>query len=168
MYGTRRRSFLYILWMRIWLAFAAIAFAGCGGNGNDLSGSLSEVYPLDFDDVTLQQEQSSLLISYNVHGGSVSIAAKLVVDLSGITVVGGQAIDLAQVVTNNQMRGILYRVDPGMTPLPIKTGQLVLDNPPVLNSTLSGHFNTTLSMPDGRTLNGDFRGTLTNPAGGSP
>jgi hypothetical protein len=139
---------------------AAIALAGCGGNGNDLSGSLSEVYPLDFDNVTLQEAQNSLIISYNVSSGPVAKAAKLVVDISGITGFTGQAIDLVQMV-NQAPRGTLTRVEAMTFPLPIKSGQLVLDNPPTLNSALSGHFNTTLSMPDGRTLNGDFRGTLT-------
>jgi hypothetical protein len=144
--------------MKRLLLVVALAVAGCGGgNGNDLTGSLSEVYPLDFDTVEIDQLGSTIVITY-VHspGSDIAKTAKLIVDTTNIALDQPPTmINLAEMF-NGSTRGILQRVEKTTIGFPIMNGHLLLNQKPTPNATLSGSFSTTLSDPMGRTLNGDF------------
>jgi len=134
-------------------------FAACGSSANTLSGSISEQYSLDFDSVAIARTDPFVVVSYVKASGPVAKPAKLAVALTGITVTPKAMIDLAAMV-GGATRGTLTRVEATTIEFPIKTGSVVFDEVPDANATITGHFNATLSMPDGRTLNGDFSGPV--------
>ena len=140
-------------------ALGAVAVAGCGSSANSLFGSISAEYSLDFDSTQINTTTPFLVISYIRSSGPVGKPAKLSVDLSGVNVTAGSPIDLTMLV-GNAPRGTLQRIESTTINFPIKTGTIVLDEAPKANANLSGHFNATLSMPDGRTLDGTFSGTV--------
>ena len=134
--------------------------SGCGGSQNSLTGSVSEIYALDFDTVSASLLDQFLIIEYDKGpGGSEGKAAKLSVDMTGITAMAGASIDLTQMVAGNP-RGTLQQILGTTVDFPLMLGTLTVDEAPVAGKELSGHFSTTLSMPMGRTLNGTFDATV--------
>jgi hypothetical protein len=134
--------------------------AGCGDSQNQLTGSVSEIYALDFDSVSVSLLDQFLIIEYDKGpGGSAGKAAKLAVDMTGISAMAGTQIDLTQVVAGNP-RGTLQQILGTTVDFPLMLGTLTVNQAPVANKELSGHFSTTLSMPMGRTLNGTFDATV--------
>jgi hypothetical protein len=139
---------------------ACLAAAGCGSSQNTLTGSIADEYDLSFDSVTVQWVTNQyLVISYVNNGGTIAKPMKLTVDLTGLTPMSGQMIDLAEMV-NGAERGTLQRVESTTLTFPIMTGNLVLDGGLIPNQGLCGHWHTTVTMPMGRTVNGDFCATL--------
>jgi hypothetical protein len=138
---------------------ACLALASCSSNSNQLSGSLGQIYDLSFRSVTIVLQGEHVSIQYV--GSSVDPAV-LVVDLTNIVNVAGSSIDLAQLV-NGQPRGVLQRVGTVTTDLPLERGTVTFDQVPQVGQTLSGSFYTTLSNPEGYTLNGNFSATVTAP-----
>jgi hypothetical protein len=138
---------------------ACLALGSCSSNGNQLSGSLGQIYDLSFSSVTIVLQGEHVSIQYI---GSNVDPAVLVVDLTNIVNVAGSSIDLTQLV-NGQPRGVLQRVGTVTTDLPIERGTVTFDQVPQVGQTLSGSFYTTLSTPEGYTLNGNFSDTVTAP-----
>jgi hypothetical protein len=138
---------------------ACLALAGCSSNSNQLSGSLGQIYDLSFSSVTIVLQGEHVSIQYV--GSSVDPAV-LVVDLTNVVNVAGSSIDLSQLV-DGQPRGVLQRVGMVTTDLPIERGTVTFDQVPQVGQTLSGSFFTTLSNPEGYTLNGNFSATVTAP-----
>jgi hypothetical protein len=68
----------------------------------------------------------------------------------------GNDIDLTENVAGLP-RGTLQRVETTTTDFPLKVGTVHFNQEPVAATDLGGWFHTTLSEPDGRTLNGDFQ-----------
>ncbi len=134
-----------------------IAIAGCGSGGNSLYGSLSEVYDLGYDTVSVSEIGSFIVIEYDLANGGKT--AKLSVDLNGLVPTAGEMITLTDLVDNSP-RGTLERIVDMTIELPIQTGTLVLNDALTVGQSVSGHFATTLSNPNGRTLDGDFKATL--------
>lgn len=145
-------------WRAIVVA-AGLALTACSSNSNQLSGSLGQLYDLSFNSVTIVLQGKNVSIQYI---GSGVDPAVLVVDLTNIENVAGSSIDLTQLV-NGQPRGVLQRVGTVTTDLPIERGTVTFDQVPQVGQTLSGNFHTTLSNPDGYTLNGDFSASVTSP-----
>lgn len=138
-----------------WLLLFA-ASVGCGEDKNKLSGSVAEVYPLGFDSVQVSIQGSFLVVEYAKGSGKV---VKLSVSNENLTVQPGQSIDLTEAVTNGK-RGTLQRIVETTIDLPMMTGTLTLESVPKTGAELTGHFRALLSAPAGRTLNGDFSGTV--------
>ena len=138
---------------------ACVALPACSSNSNQLSGSLGDIYDLSFNSVTIVLQGKSVSIQYV---GSGVDPAVLIVDLTNIVNVAGSSIDLTQQV-NGQPRGALQRVGTTTTDLPIKDGTVVFDQVPQVGQNLSGNFHTTLSNPEGYTLNGQFAANVTSP-----
>lgn len=138
------------------LVLSLAALTSCGDSANRLFGSVSETYPLDFESVQLSTIDQFLVIEY-LKGTSKVL--KVAVNLTGLTVTPGQDIDLAATVAGGS-RGTLQRIVEATIDLPLERGTLVLDAAPQPDAVLSGRFRTTLSSPNGRTLNGDFKAKL--------
>lgn len=138
------------------LSLLVCAAAACGSEPNRLYGSADEIYDLSFDSVAVSKVSSYLVIEYLKGTAKV---LKCTVDLAGLTVTPGQAIDLLQ-LSSGVPRGTLQRVVQSTIEIPIQYGTLTLDGVPVAGVELSGSFRTTLPSTTGgaagRTLNGDF------------
>ncbi len=130
--------------------------SGCEEDKNKLFGSVSEVYPLAFDAVSVSIQGSFLVIEYTKGSGKV---VKLSLSNENLTVQPGQSIDLLMPVTSGT-RGTLQRIVETTIELPMMTGTLTLDGVPKVGAQLTGHFRTLLMVPSGRTLNGDFSATV--------
>ena len=143
-------------------ALVALALAclpglqGCEEEKNKLFGSVSEVYPLAFDAVSVSIQGTFLVIEYTKGAGKV---VKLSMSNESLTVQPGQPIDLLMPVMNGT-RGTLQRIVETSIDLPMMTGTLTLDGVPKPGAELSGRFRTLLMVPSGRTLNGDFSATV--------
>jgi hypothetical protein len=130
---------------------------GCSKEDNKLYGSVSAVYSLDFDSVQIVRVGGQVSVEYQRSSGAK--AAKLTVTVSDLANLAGNKIDLTEMV-GGLPRGTMQRVESSTTDFPIKTGNVVFDQEPTAGTSLSGSFHTTLSNPDGRTLNGDFHATV--------
>lgn len=145
------------------VAIGALLFAGvsCSEDTNKLSGSMSQVYDLGFDRVDLVRQGESISVEYvRGSGAGAGKTAKLVVNLAGLAQVAGVSIDLTEVVGGSP-RGTLQRVQSVTTDYPIQRGTIVFEQAPDPGAEVSGHFNTTLANPAGRTLNGEFSAKVT-------
>jgi hypothetical protein len=145
--------------MRAWMLQLVFLFS-CGG-GNSLTGSITEVYPdLSFTTVNIYQQDSDLVLEYRQGAdGMGGWAAKLAIYTADLTIQAHNSIDLPGAVGNSK-RATLYRIIEGSVELGIQTGTIVFDAPPTPGKTTSGHFNITTADPAGRTLNGNFQGTV--------
>lgn len=64
---------------------AALGLTACGGRENELSGSISESFSLDFDSVRIRKQNTTLLIEYlKKLGGSTAKVCKVVVDAESL------------------------------------------------------------------------------------
>jgi hypothetical protein len=129
--------------------------AGCGSSSNQLSGSLSDIYPLDFDAVQVQLVSSYLVVAY-VKSATGEKTIKLTLDLTGFDVAPGAEIDLAGKAAGGGPRGTLQRITGSSVDLPIAMGGITLDAVPTVGKHLGGHFHAVFSRPAGRALSGDF------------
>jgi len=145
-------------WLSTLLLLVVPALA-CSTSGDSLTGSLSQLYDLSFNSITITMLGSSVSIKYV---GSNGDPAMLVVETANIADVANSSIDLTQLVSG-QPRGVIQNVGTVTTDLPIEIGTVVFDNVPKVGSSLSGHFAATFSNPSGYTLNGDFSGTVYAP-----
>jgi hypothetical protein len=150
---------------RIAAVALACATVSCSSESNTLSGSMSEVYDLGFDSVAIVRQGDTVSVEYLRTSGpasSLGKTAKLVVNLSSLASVAGVTIDLTQLVGGSP-RGALQRVQSVTTDYKLQRGTVVFDQAPDPGADVTGHFNTTLSEPAGRTLNGEFSATVTTP-----
>ena len=143
---------------RALLCAGVLALAACGGTGNSLSGSVSEVYSLDFDGVAATIFDRYLIIEYTRAAEGASAGGKVVkltVDMTGLIVEPGKEIDLTEAVGQGA-RGSLQQVLGQTVEFPMATGTLILNQVPAGGGKVSGRFFTRLTNPSGRTLNGEF------------
>jgi hypothetical protein len=154
------------------LAFVVIfacGLAGCGGPDNDLKGSMSQVYPLKFDEVRILRVGEGLKTEVSIEylklsgGLPESYPAKLTVQIGDLTGLAGNKIDCLDkdhLPPNGLPRCTLARInaDSTATDFTLKLGSVLFDQEPVVDTDLSGHFYTTVSSEEtDRTLNGDFK-----------
>lgn len=143
------------LYASLLFLLSPLAFGGCGGSPNKLSGSLSQIYNLDFDSVQVSMIQSFLVVEYD-KAGSQGKTLKMTVDLTGYTVVPSLEINLAEKAPSGSVRGTLQQIVSTMTDFTMTSGGLTLDAVPTVGQHLGGHFHATFSTPMGRSLDGDF------------
>jgi hypothetical protein len=140
-----------------------VLLLGCGDDlaSNSLSGSLSEIYGLDFENVAVTQLGDTIIVKYyKGSGASTATVIKFTTDLTGLMVAPGKSIDLAELV-GGQQRGSLARLVDTPVQLGILRGLVSFSEVPVGGHPLSGEFHVELSDPSGRTLSGKFSGALT-------
>ena len=145
------------------LVFAAlticVGLTGCCGK-NSLSGSVSQVYTLDFQTVTgsFDGDPVNVLTIAYLKGADATTGytMKVVVDLNGLTITPGVAIDLTQ-TSNGQQRGSFEQIlSTNDVQLPFSTASLTLDEAPVVGKELSGKFAATFTDPAGHAVQGNF------------
>ena len=129
--------------------------ASCGDPPNRLYGSVSQVYPLDFNTVQVTLVGGEVAVEYLRTSGAKT--AKVTVSIADIQPVVGMDIDMTTQV-NGQPRGTVQRVDSGGTiDFSLQLGKIHFNQEPVANADITGWFRTTLADPAGRTLNGNFQ-----------
>jgi hypothetical protein len=152
--------------MRRFLLASILAFSlgSCSKDPNRLYGSLSDVYSLDFNRVQIKRVSDQVSIEYQrVSGQSIQAwVAKLTVTVGDLANLAGNDVNLTESV-GGLPRGTMQRVESTTTDFPLKVGSVHFNQEPVAGTDLSGSFHTTLSDPDGRTLNGDFQATVVAP-----
>lgn len=134
----------------------SLAGGACSSSPNTLEGSLSDVYGLEFDQVDAQLVGNFLVVQY-LKSASGARTLKMAVDLQGYTVSPGAPISLTEMAAGGSPRGTLQRIVETTINLPLSTGSVTLDAVPTAGSPLSGSFSATFTMPQGRSLHGEFR-----------
>jgi hypothetical protein len=154
---------------RLLLALSlAGGLAACGEDANRLYGSMSQVYPLDFDRVRIIRVSDQVSVSSNqvaveyLRNRDQAKIAKLTVIVGDLANMAGNEINLTEKVSGLP-RGTISRIETGTTDFPLQIGNVRFDQEPVVGTELSGSFHTTLSDPAGRTLNGDFKAKVEAP-----
>ena len=142
----------------------ACGLAGCGGDDNTLKGSMSQVYPLKFDDVQILRVggpgKEEVSVEYlRMEGQQIAAyVAKLTVQVGDVQTMAGAEIDLTQKGPNGLPRGTLERIDSTATEFPMRIGTVKFDQEPLAGTNLSGKFFTTVITDEGdQTLNGTFK-----------
>ena len=144
--------------------FGCCGLGACSNEPNRLYGSVSEIYSLDFNQVQILRVSDQVSIEYQrVSGQSIQAwVAKLTVVVGDLANLAGNDVDLTELV-GGLPRGSMERIEGSTTDFPLKVGTVRFNQEPVSGTNLSGSFHTTLSDPDGRTLNGDFQATVVAP-----
>ncbi len=148
--------------------FLVGGLAACGEDANRLYGSMSQVYPLDFDRVRIVRQVSAssdeVAIEY-LRNSDQARVAKLTVIVGDLANLAGNEIDLTETVggSGGLPRGTLSRVESTTTLFTLERGNVRFDQEPTVGTNLSGTFHTTLADPAGRTLNGDFQAKVEAP-----
>ena len=148
----------------------ACSLGACSNEPNRLYGSVSDIYSLGFNRVQIKRvggqnpASDQVSIEYQqVSGQSIQAwVAKLTVTVGDLANLAGNDVDLTEVV-GGLPRGTMQRIEGTTTDFPLKVGTVRFNQEPVAGANLSGSFHTTLSEPDGRTLNGDFQATVVAP-----
>jgi hypothetical protein len=145
-------------------AFAVCGLCACSKDHNRLYGSVSQIYSLDFDRVQILRVGDQVSVEYQrLSGDNIDAkVAKLTVMVGDLANMAGNDIDLIEKV-GGLPRGTMQRVESTTTDFPLSQGVVHFDQEPVAGTNLSGTFHTTLSNPDGRTLNGDFQADVVAP-----
>ena len=140
-----------------------LLLASCGDPPNRLYGSMSQVYPLDFNTVRITLVGDQVSVEYQHMSGQtlLGMTAKVTVSIGDIQPVAGNDIDMTELV-NGLPRGTVQRVESGgTTDFPLRVGKIHFNQEPVANADITGWFHTTLAAdaadPTSRTLNGNFQ-----------
>ena len=146
----------------------ACGLAACGEESNRLYGSMSQVYPLDFDRVRIIRISDTVSVTSNqvaieyLRNKDQAKVAKLSVIVGDLANMAGNEITLTEKV-EGLPRGTIQRIESGTTDFPLEIGNVRFDQEPEVGTNLSGSFHTTLSDPAGRTLNGEFQAKVEAP-----
>ena len=140
-----------------------LLLASCSDSPNRLYGSMSQVYPLDFNSVRLTLVGDQVSVEYQRMSGQtvLGMTAKVTVSIGDIQPVAGNDIDMTSLV-NGLPRGTVQRVESdGTTDFPMQVGTIHFNHEPVADAEITGWFHTTVA-PDSaastsRTLNGNFQ-----------
>lgn len=164
--GTRRR-----LGSLAPLALGLLLLPRCGSQSS-LSGSLSEVFPLDVNAVTVSANSEAFQVSYLFsQAGNTDLVVQLTVGLAGLTLSPGSTVDLAGALPDGSPRTVVTHQLHGQPTLvlpAIQTGSLSLAAGGQSGQDTRGSF-TLAFVNDGtvgalRTLSGSFEGTLASAA----
>jgi hypothetical protein len=151
--------------MRTTLLLVPLLFlASCGDPPNRLYGSMSQVYPLDFNTVRATLVGDQISIEYLRMSGqtTMGMTAKATVSIGDIQPVAGNDIDMTELLASGLPRGTVQRVESdGTTDFALLAGKIHFNQEPVANADITGWFHTTLSTDSAdttnRTLNGNFQ-----------
>mgnify|MGYP000907691758 CR=1 FL=1 len=138
---------------------AFLLLLACGTADNRLFGSVSEVYELQFDKVVINRIDKQIAIEYQKANGAKTV--KLAIYIADLTIDANSSIDLTGMVGNVPRASIQRIVETTAVDMQLEQGTITFSGPPDAGATVSGTFRTRTSMPAGRTLNGDFKATVT-------
>jgi hypothetical protein len=139
---------------------------GCGPD-NLLSGSLSEVFPLDVSRSEVARNDEAIQVTYYMNrGAAVDIVAKISVSLKGVTVKHGVPIQLAGEYEPGHPRCVVSHVPggEGVRMLPrVKRGDFVISAGGAPGQATRGNFSMLFDaqggdLGNGRTFSGNFSG----------
>jgi hypothetical protein len=160
----RRPALLLGLWL------VACAAASCAAD-NDLSGSLSSVFPLEVSRTEIAANTEALQITYVYnHGVFVDVVARVSVAIADVTLKPGVKIDLVGQLDGGVERCTVSHA-PGGEPVralpPIRSGDLTLDEGGTPGSLTRGSFSMLFEteggdLGAGRDLTGHFHGLATD------
>lgn len=150
--------------MRATLLFVPLLLlASCGDPPNRLYGSMSQVYPLDFNTVRATLVGDQVSVAYQRMSGqtTLGVTAKVTVSIGDIQPVAGNDIDMTALVSGLP-RGTVQRVESdGTTDFALQVGAIHFNQEPVANAEITGWFHTTVTADSAestsRTLNGSFQ-----------
>jgi hypothetical protein len=140
-----------------------LLLASCSDSPNRLYGSMSQVYPLDFNSVRLTLVGDQVSVEYQRMSGQtvLGMTAKVTVSIGDIQPVAGNDIDMTSLV-NGLPRGTVQRVESdGTTDFTLQVGKIHFNQEPVADAEITGWFHTTVAADSAesssRTLNGNFQ-----------
>jgi hypothetical protein len=138
--------------------------ASCGDPPNRLYGSMSQVYPLDFNTTRATLVGDQVSIEYLRMSGqtTLGVTAKVTVSIGDIQPVVGTDIDMTQLLVSGLPRGTVQRVESdGTTDFALQVGAIHFNQEPVAAAEITGWFHTTVTADSAestsRTLNGNFQ-----------
>ncbi len=150
------------------LLFAVLLLTRCSGT-NSLTGSVSDVFPLDFNSVAVWRNSDAFQVTYYfTEFGNEDIVLQLSVDLTGLAFQGGATVDLASLTPSGAPRAVVTHLSHGeaVTVLPpIEQGSLSLSGGGLIpgqetSGSFSLSFVTNGQAGAGRTVLGSFDAPL--------
>lgn len=149
-----------------------LCVVSCGGS-TALQGSLSADVSLAYSTVLIQSTPTAIGIVFQTPspgGSGTDTVLKVTATTTGLDLTKPLTIDLAEALTGGAQRGSVVRVVSGDTrnTLPaIQRGTLTFDDPPAVGTHVSGNLNVLFTagaaFGSGKTVFGDFDGTVTVP-----
>lgn len=144
-------------------ALVAGALAGCAED-NTLSGSVSELFPLEVSRVEVRRGSQALQVSYYRNTAvDVDLVVRLTVDTTGLELAPGRRINLAGEVSEGQARTTVVHLaagEPARVFVPVSNGDLVLEQGGQPGEPTRGNFSmsflTGQGYGAGRSLAGRF------------
>ena len=142
----------------------ALALA-CGSGDNALSGSLSEVFPLDVSTVHVLRNDQALVVSYEANNGrDIDLVLRFALALDGLTLRAGQAIPLQGTTPDGGTLRAAFLHNAAGEPVrilpPVSTGQFTLDKGGNPGEDTSGSFSASFvsdgTYGSGRGVTGTF------------
>lgn len=142
---------------------AAAGLLGCG-QANSLSGSVSELFPLEISRVEVQRNAEALQVSYYRNAGAdVDLVVRLTVATEGLELKPGKKIDLAGTTPSGHARATVVHLaagEPSRVFGPVDKGDLQLDEAGKTGEPTRGDFSLSFQKGaeygSGRTLVGSF------------
>ena len=160
------------------LLLAASLAAACGGD-NALSGSVSEVFPLDVSRVEIARNNEAFQVTYfNNRGLFLDVVARVSVYVNDVDPDGGWRRPISLVgITDGGVERCVVAHAPGGEPVrllpPVKNGSLELSSGGEPGQVATGRFSILFAdeggdlAANGRTLNGNFLGVAVDAGFGA-
>lgn len=152
-----------------WIALGLVLGAGAGcGPDNGLSGSLSELFPLDISRVETVRNTEAFQVSYYAnHETSIDLVVQVTVAIPDLNLQSGNKIPLDGEYRPGHQRTTVVHMAAGepMRQLPpVRRGDLVFSHVGNPGQTTRGNFSMSFGsggdLGDGRNLSGSFSSTL--------
>jgi hypothetical protein len=146
-------------------ALAALAAVGCGLGDNGLSGSLSEVFPLDVSSVAVLRNDQALVVQYQANDNNdIDLVLRFTLALDGLPdLKGGMQVNLVGLTDGGVERASFVHNaagEPARVLPAVSIGQFNLDrggNPgDVTSGAFSASFVADGSYGSGRAVTGTF------------
>ncbi|HTS79248.1 MAG TPA: hypothetical protein VMH40_01500 [Myxococcaceae bacterium] len=150
------------------LASATVAVAlACGGGANSLTGSLSEVFPLDVSTVHILRNDEAFVVSYEANNGQdIDLVLRFALALDQLPLQPGRTVNIAGSTDGGVLRATFLHNAAGepVRVLPeVSIGSFTLDQGGNPGDDTSGSFGVSFvddgSYGSGRGVSGTFVGT---------
>ncbi len=154
------------------LLWALLALPACSSSAS-LSGSVSEIFPLDFNQSAIFVNSQSFEVDYYLtSAGSEDLVVELTVDTTGLSFQPGVTVDLGSDVGPGQPRAtVVHQLAGGPLQVlpPISSGSLSLSGGGAPGQYTTGSFQLAFDAQvsqfgNGRTLSGGFAGVAQSAA----
>jgi len=142
----------------------ALAVA-CGSGDNSLSGSLSEVFPLDVSTVQVLRNDEALVVAYDANNGrDIDLVLRFALALDGVTLQPGRTIPLQGTTPDGGTLRASFLHNRAGEPVrvlpPVSVGQFTLDKGGNPGEDTSGSFSASFvsdgTYGSGRGVTGTF------------